>query len=378
MHTKHQNKALIILSIIICSGISLSSSAQKLSNWKDALYQADGWYATNEATQVADNLLLYQSELGGWAKDINMATPITKEKIEKQKKKNTNQINETTIDRGASCSQIEFLARVFNATGLKQYKKACLKGINFLLEAQYENGGWAQFYPLKEGYHKHITFNDGAMIGVLNFLHRVAIGEFNFIDSKTRQRCAKAVDKGINAILQCQIVVDGTPTVWCAQHDETTFQPTEARVYEHPSLDGFESVAIVEFLLTVDNPSPELIQSVKNAVAWFEASRISGIRLVQINNPESESGFDYVVGFDPSSMQSMWARFYEIETNYPIFVNYDGTTHYSIGEIEIERRTNFAWFGYWAEKLLTEDYPAWCEKQSPLQLPQGGKVKALD
>lgn len=227
-----------------------------------------------------------------------------------------------------------------------------------MLEAQYPNGGWPQFYPLRKGYYTHITYNDGAMIGVMNFLD----GKFNFVDNKTRRRCIEAVAKGIDITLQCQVEVNNTLTVWCAQHDEVTLKPAKARAYELKTLSGSESVGITKFLMSIDNPSPEIIKSVKAAINWFELVQLKGIRLVKIENPQGKYGYDYVIGFDPASQQSMWARFYEIETNYPIFVGRDGVVHYSIGEIEIERRTGYGWLGTWAEDLVEKDYPKWCEK----------------
>lgn len=32
----------------------------------------------------------------------------------------------------------------------ERYKESFLKGLNYLFEAQYKNGGWPQFYPLKK------------------------------------------------------------------------------------------------------------------------------------------------------------------------------------------------------------------------------------
>ena len=47
--------------------------ARLLVAWKDCLEQKPEWYAGNEATRIADNVLLYQRESGGWPKNIDMA-----------------------------------------------------------------------------------------------------------------------------------------------------------------------------------------------------------------------------------------------------------------------------------------------------------------
>ena len=71
----------------------------------------------------------------------------------------------TTFDNGTSHSQVEYLAKALGIIQDARYKNACLTGDRFYFPAQYENGGWPQFYPDTSGYRKYITFNDGAMGG---------------------------------------------------------------------------------------------------------------------------------------------------------------------------------------------------------------------
>jgi len=141
-------------------------------NWKDALRQKPEWYAGDEAVRVADNLLLYQRDAGGWYKNIDMAAALNgrqKAALVKQK-----QEDDSTIDNGATYTQLEFLARVYTARRLERHREAFLKGVDYLLKAQYSNGGWPQYYPRLTGYYKHITYNDGAMIGVMILLRDIA------------------------------------------------------------------------------------------------------------------------------------------------------------------------------------------------------------
>jgi PelA/Pel-15E family pectate lyase len=55
---------------------------------------------------------------------------------------------------------MEFLARIYDGDRAAQIQAAFDKGFDFLIGAQYPNGGWPQFYPNPEGYHRHITYND--------------------------------------------------------------------------------------------------------------------------------------------------------------------------------------------------------------------------
>jgi lysophospholipase L1-like esterase len=114
----------------------------------------------------------------------------------------------------------------------------------------------------------------------------------------------------------------------------------------------------VRLLISLENPSPEVIEAVEGAVAWFRKSQIDGIREVEQADDRSPTGKNKVIVADPKE-PPLWARFYEIETNRPIFADRDGVAKYSLGEIGYERRNNYSWYGASARSLLEKDYPAW-------------------
>jgi len=264
---------------------------------------------------------------------------------------------DSTIDNGATFTQLSFLARVVTAQHLERHRESFLKGLDYLLQAQYPNGGWPQFYPDLTGYYKHITYNDDAMIGVMKLLRDVADARpvYAFVDKERRERARSAVEKGIECILKTQVIVNGKRTVWCAQHDEVTLAPAAARTFEVASLSGGESVGIVRFLMSIEDPSPAVVEAIDAAVAWFEQSQLKGIKWV-------ENGTDRVVVQDPNG-GPIWARFYEIGSNRPIFAGRDGVVKYSVAEIEHERRIGYNWYVETPAKLIQKDYPAW-KKQS--------------
>ena len=304
--------------------------------WDDAQNKPEEWYASAEALRIADNLLLYQRDSGGWPKNIDMAKPLDEKDLAALQRARSD--NESTIDNGATFTQLSFLARVYTAHPEDRHRESFLKGFDYLLKAQYPNGGWPQYYPVRDGYYKHITFNDNAMIGVMKVLRDVAAGKpaYAFVDNARRASAAKAVAKGIECILKTQIFVNGRRTVWCAQHDEVTLAPAPARTFELVSLSGGESVEIVRFLMSIPNPSPAVVEAIESAVAWFEQSRVKD--------------------------GSTWARFYEIGSNRPIFSGRDGVVKYDLSQIEEERRNGYAWYVDAPAKLLSQDYPAWKKK----------------
>lgn len=330
-------------------------------NWKQSLRQDADWYSSDEAVRVADIVILYQREAGGWPKNTDMAVELSSSDIEKLREaKNDNE--DCTIDNGATHTQLRYLARVYQATKLERLQTAFNDGVEFLLKIQYDNGGWPQF-PYKKGYYTHITFNDGAMIGVMNVLKDIADAKqpYAFVADDLSKRCAEAFKKGVQCILDCQIEVDGARTVWCAQHDETTLKPAPARTYEKISLSGAESAGVVEFLMELDKPSPQIKGAIHAAMAWFEAAAIHGTKVVQKPDPNLPKGYDRIVVKDESA-PPMWARFYEIGTNRPIFCGRDGVIKYSLAEIEHERRVGYSWYTNNPSKLVNRIYPEWKAK----------------
>jgi PelA/Pel-15E family pectate lyase len=337
---------------------SMKPYYHELVAWRDAMRQKTDWYRGPEAARIADNLLLYQHDNGGWEKNIDMAMPLgsaARAKVIANKKE-----AHTTIDNDATHTQMKYLARVYTATGKTEYKESFLHGLDYLVKAQYPNGGWPQFYPLRHGYWDHITYNDDAMVGVLEMLRGIVEKQpdYAFLSDADRARAQASMENGIECILKTQVVVAGKPTVWCAQHDERTLAPAMARKYELPSLSGAESVGVVRFLMGIKRPSPEVVRAIEGAVAWLEASRITGIRLEKKAAPGTPKGWDTVVVADPSA-PPMWARFYEIETNRPLFSGRDSVKKYSFAEIEYERRNGYRWYVDRPAKLLSEDYPKW-------------------
>ena len=329
--------------------------------WRQCLRQKPEWYGSAEAVRIGENVLCYQRSSGGWPKNIEMAEPLTDDA--KSKLRDERDKIDSTIDNGATTTQLRYLARVFNASKKPQFKDAFLHGLDFLLAAQYPNGGWPQFFPKPRGYSAHITFNDDAMINVLALLREIERRDsvFAFVDEARHQRTQDAIPKGIDCILKCQIIVDGHRLAWCAQHDEATLRPAPARAYEKVSLSGGESVGILRFLMQIEQPGPEVIHAIESAMAWLRQARLAGMRVVEKPDANLPKGYDKVLVADPKA-GGLWARFYEIGTNRPIFCGRDGVIRYSLAEIEHERRVGYAWYTEAPARLLEVEFPAWQER----------------
>jgi PelA/Pel-15E family pectate lyase len=113
--------------------------------------------------------------------------------------------------------------------------------------------------------------------------------------------------------------------------------------------------------MSLDDPSPEVAEVIEGAVAWFESVKLTGIRVVREKDDKSPKGTNRVVLKDPAA-PPLWARFYEIGTNRPLYVDRDGVPKYNLADIGYERRNGYAWLGDWPQRLLKQDYPAWQKK----------------
>ena len=175
--------------------------------------------------------------------------------------------------------------------------------------------------------------------------------EYRFVDEAYRSRAEQSVKKGIDMILKTQVEVNGKKTVWCAQYDEVTLKPAPARTYELISLSGYESVGIVRFLMSVENPSAEIKDAIESAVKWFESAKVTGIKVVEKNGER--------VAVKDKNAPPLWGRFYSIESSKPIFSGRDGVIKATMNEIEAERRNGYRWYVSDPVGLLAVDYPKW-------------------
>jgi PelA/Pel-15E family pectate lyase len=266
------NRVASIVWITIISSLATAPlvPAADRAPWGTYARQLDTWYREPEGTTVAANIRSHQSRLGDWPKNVdNSALPYRGDPTEIK----------GTFDNGATVGELRFLARAFRATNDNRNRDSFFKGLDHILTAQYPTGGWPQTSPPGNGYARHITFNDNTMVNLMTLVGDVAnTDDFPFVEEPRRLAARRAFDAGIACILKCQVKVNNTLTVWCAQHDEVTLLPRPARTFEPVSLSGAESADILLLLMSLDRPGPEIVRAVEAGVRWFETAKIVGIR----------------------------------------------------------------------------------------------------
>ena len=91
--------------------------------------------------------------------------------------------------------------------------------------------------------------------------------------------------------------------------------------------------------MEIEQPTPAVAAAIDGAIAWLRSMAIHSLRLDEFTGPDGRK--DRRVVADPAAAP-LWARFYELGTNRPIFLGRDSVVRYALSEIEYERRTGYA------------------------------------
>jgi PelA/Pel-15E family pectate lyase len=335
------------------------------------------WYGTPEARHVADVIVSFQTPAGGWSKNLDMSGAV-RAPGQSYTPNNISRYPSTddfdtpidphwnyvgTLDNDATNTELHFLALVSTATpgdAGKAYRASFLRGIRYLLAAQFPNGGWPQVWPLEGGYHDAITFNDNAVTESAETLTAVAdgAGNYSFVPADLRRQARAAADHALQCILVTQIVVKGKRTVWAQQHDALTLAPVSGRNYEPAVLSASESADVLLYLMKLPNPSPAVVGAVEAGVGWLRAAAIYGEEWVGGRGTAGGRHLEAKAGAGP-----IWARYYGIDTERPVFGDRDKTIHDDVSELSLERRNGYAWYSAGPQQAL-DAYATWSKSQA--------------
>ena len=259
-----------------------------------------------------------------------------------------------TIDNDATIQEMRLLAERYKATTNSNYKAAFKtsfnKAVNFLLTMQRSKGGLPQVWPKRNEYSDQITLNDNAMIRAMVTMMDIAnsTSPFNsdIVDNATRSKMKSALEKAVDYLLKAQIVNNGAPTVWCAQHDTNSYAPVGARAYELPSKSGSESAGVVWFLMNWPEQTEAIQNAVKGAIAWYKKTRVTGLYF------NKKAG-----AFEKRDGSVLWYRFYEVNNDNYFFCDRGGasTKTQDFTKISQERRTGYQWAGEYGTAILSTE-----------------------
>lgn len=330
------------------------------------------WYATPQARHIADVIVSFQTPAGGWSKNQprtgalrqpgqpyaadNVSKHLGADDFDTPRDPRWNYVG--TLDNDATITELRFLARVAGqAPGAEgeAWRANFLRGVRYLLAAQFPNGGWPQVWPLEGGYHDAITYNDDAVTEAAELLTDVANGQgdYSFAPADLRQRAASAADRAVACVLATQVVVDGQRTIWAQQHDALTLKPVAGRNFEPAELSTEESADLLLYLMSLPNPSPALVAAVHAGAGYLAAHAIYDQAWIGGRDTEGGRHLAPKPGAGP-----LWARYYARAAGVPVFGDRDKTIHDDVNELSLERRNGYAWFNTSPKKAL-DAYTVW-------------------
>ncbi|MDZ4857568.1 MAG: pectate lyase [Candidatus Hydrogenedentes bacterium] len=284
-----------------------------------AAYEATGdTYYLNAAKETAHALVQGQLVSGGWDYRIQF-DPERRSEFAYRAHNPPGKGNVSTLDDNTTQAALSFLIDVDAATEHSdpEIGEAVAYALTKLCEAQYPNGAWPQRfsappdpakYPvLKANYpeswtreyvqrdYKHdYTFNDG---GIKDMIDLMLLARGAYGDARFRDTALRAGDFIILAQMP-----DPQPG-WAQQYD-AMMQPVWARKFEPPSVCGGESQSVMRTLISLFHETGEsrFLEPIPKALAYYKSSLLPDGRL---------------------------ARFYELQTNRPLYFTKDYKLTYS-------------------------------------------------
>lgn len=287
-------------------------------------------------------VLSYQTVLGGWSKRTDM-----------QQVRKPGQLAGSepayipTFDNGATSSQMRWLVAYYpKATPEEQaqIRIALTVAVQFVLRAQYPNGGFAQSYPLRGSYHDAVTLNDNVMTELLNLLWDIANRpEYQWLSADLRTKAQAGFTKGVAWLVSAQVIVDGQRTVWTAQHHPLTGVPVAARKFEQISLVSSESAAVLQLMLDKAPELPGVLPALCSGVAWLAQHQI---------RDKTWQRHDTGSTLAEKKGAQLWARFYSLPAQQPVFFDRDGQVYSDVNQLSLERQQGYGWYQSNAKGVL--------------------------
>ncbi len=315
---------------------------------------------------LADNMITWQLPHGGFGKNpAGVYAAPWNGTAARSEWTGANNVELGVIDNSATVTEAMFLADVYRRGGEAKYRDAARKALDYLVSMQYPSGAFPQAFPARTGstvYSNYATLNDDATARVLAMLDlakgkKAPLGGDIFTADQLA-KVATTISKGVDFILKAQIALIGVKTVWCAQHDPTTYEPKGARSYELASRSGKESIGVLSFLMTQPQ-TPEVKTAVQSAIAWLKKDAVKVTDTAYVKRPSGNTD-DLYNPIQAKAGSTMWYRFYELDQDRAFFSGRLPTDNppgvgkkYDIMEIEAERRYGYEWGGSYATKLFT-------------------------
>ncbi len=169
----------------------------------------------------------------------------------------------------------EFLLRIYLEKHDEAYLPSLQKAIDFVLQSQYDNGGWPQRYPLmydhpfkgKADYSSFVTLNDNVMEENIDFLMQC-------YTSLGTEKLKEPITKAMNRLRDLQ---QPEPYAgWADQYTPDDLKPAHARSYEPRAVNTATTAGMVYkmidfYKLTGDK---KYLEGIPKAIAFIESMKL--------------------------------------------------------------------------------------------------------
>jgi PelA/Pel-15E family pectate lyase len=350
--------------------VRLDSFSDAVHHWQNRHGKDYARYSDDQIVEIADNILLYQRHNGGWIENQDPARKLNAQEIAAITAQKSDP--RVSFDNRNIYAQIEYLMAVYDQTKSETYRAAAMKGLEFTLSQQVPVcGGWPHTLPPSTDYHHKLTIADEVTSGNLRMLRKISLKQtpFTSIDEETRQTTEAALKRGDDCVLKLQIRQNGALTGWAGQYDPVSLMPSKGRTFELPAIVSQETVAMLDYLMSIDHPTPQQIAAIEGAVNWLKRSEIKGyaLKTIPLDPPVKyeyhTATFDRELVADDKA-PPLWVRFYDLNDNSVVLANRDGVRVKTYADIHPERRSGYSWYGDWPQRLIEVEYPAWKARHS--------------
>lgn len=275
-------------------------------------------------TSVADLIVALQNEDGGF-----QVLPDNYEMSQKETGLGSMK-DVSSVYNGATTSELKYLAKYITANKPEdsKYQDAFVKGIKYLLTTQHDNGGWSMNPGSGSGFNANIEVGNKAMTEVLTLLSDIAIlNNQDYVFARKAMNVDEiksAVEKGSDFIVKSQISNNNKKSGWATQYDKSG-NVTMGHTYERESVSSYTTKDVIEYLMTIHNPSQDIKDAVESAYSWLKDVKIADKEQKVVKDTSMNNGFDVYLVDGSGTWASNYVYDKATDSYRPLYSDVDPT-----------------------------------------------------
>ncbi len=275
-------------------------------------------------TSVADLIVALQNEDGGF-----QVLPDNYEMSQKETGLGSMK-DVSSVYNGATTSELKYLAKYITANKPEdsKYQDAFVKGIKYLLTTQCDNGGWSMNPGSGSGFNANIEVGNKAMTEVLTLLSDIAIlNNQDYVFARKAMNVDEiksAVEKGNDFIVKSQISNNNKKSGWATQYDKSG-NVTMGHTYERESVSSYTTKDVIDYLMTIHNPSQDIKDAVESAYSWLKDVKIADKEQKVVKDTSMNNGFDVYLVDGSGTWASNYVYDKATDSYRPLYSDVDPT-----------------------------------------------------